>query len=99
MPGGYLAFCRAGFWWLRTNRHLGADARAFAGGAPDPQAPVQRLDAVGEAAQPRTELGVGATDSVVDDLDENLAVAPATSTVTDEASAYFATFARHSETR
>ena len=35
---------------------------------------VERLDAVGEAAQPRAAGGIGAADAVVRDLDDGAAV-------------------------
>ena len=44
-------------------------------GRPDAQPAAERLDAVGEAAQARAALGVGAADAVVGDLDDDLAVA------------------------
>ena len=50
---------------------------------PDAQPPAERLDAVGEAAQARAALGVGAADPVVDDLDDDLAVAAVTSTLAE----------------
>ena len=38
------------------------------------QPPGQRLDAIGESAQARAFGGVGASDAVVDDLDDELGV-------------------------
>ena len=66
--------------------------------APDPQPAVERLDAVGETAQARAALGVGAADSVVDDLDHDLAIRRASiSTVAEVASACLPMFARLSD--
>src|SRR3954468_4705509 len=51
-------------------RDLGTHARAVALRARDLQAAVERADAVGEPAQPRPALRVGAADPVGDDLDD-----------------------------
>ena len=48
---------------------LRSQSRAAARRAPHPQPAVERLDAVGEAAQPRAARRVGAADAVVGDLD------------------------------
>ena len=40
---------------------------------PDPQPAAQRLDPVGQAAQDRSRARVGAADTVVEDLDDQLA--------------------------
>ena len=48
---------------------LGADRRALARRARDDEPAAERLDAVGEAAQPGAAALVGAADAVVDDLD------------------------------
>ena len=53
---------------------LRGDGRAVARRARDLQAPVERLDAVDEAAQAAAEGRVGATDAVVGDLDARVAV-------------------------
>ena len=50
-------------------RDLGPDARALAGRALDAEAPVQRLDAIGETADPGAAGRVGAADAVVCDFD------------------------------
>src|SRR3954468_6783539 len=55
-------------------RDVGPQRGAAAGRAVAGQAPAQRLDAVGEAAQPGAAGGVRAADAVVGDLDQRVAV-------------------------
>ena len=42
--------------------------------APDAKTTAVRLDPIGQTAQPRAALGVGAADAVVDDLDDHQTV-------------------------
>ena len=72
--------------------------RPAAGRADDAQAAVERLDAVGEAAQARALDVVGAADAVVGDLDDQPpVVAPRPRTLALDACAYLATFVSASE--
>src|SRR4051812_45750133 len=55
-----------------TRRDPRADARPVAGWAGDLEGPLERLDAVGDAAQARADGRVGAADAVVVELDEEV---------------------------
>src|SRR5439155_13855531 len=55
---------------------LRSDARATAGRCPDEQPTAERLDAIGEAPEATAALRVGAADSVVDHLDDDLTALP-----------------------
>src|SRR5512133_295689 len=61
---------------LGTDGDLRPDDRAGAVGAGDDEAPVERLDAVREPAQPRALGRIGAAHAVVRDLDAGDAVVP-----------------------
>jgi hypothetical protein len=61
--------------------------------------PAERLHTVREPAQARAAVAGRAADTVVGDLDHELAVRALDPTLAVEAWAYLVTFARHSETR
>src|SRR5205823_786797 len=53
-------------------RDLRSDASSSAGWGPDEQSTAERLDAIGKATETAAGLRVGAADSVVDHLDDDL---------------------------
>jgi hypothetical protein len=79
-------------------RDLRLYARAAATRTADPK-PAECLHPVDESAQTRTALGVGVADPVVNDLDPDVPLPRATSTVADDAWACFRALVRLSVIR
>ena len=98
-PSGKISVTRRRLTSPVAERDLGGETRPAPPRARDEQRAAERLDAVGQAAEPGPGGEVRTADAVVRDLDTHEASVAVTATTTREAEAYFTTFARASEQR